>query len=154
MEILSSYKLFLTSQCHFQSLLQVMSYFSLLSKWISSLKDDASVFMILASVKAESKIVIGELPVVCDFPEVLLDNIDELSSERKVEFTIDLVPGTNPISMAPYCMSVSELNELKKQLEDLLEKKFVRLNVSPWGDSMLLVKKKDGSMRLVLTTDS
>ena len=39
-------------------------------------------------------------------------------------------------------------SELKKQLEELLEKKFVRPSVSPWGAHVLLVKKKDGSMRL------
>ncbi|MCI92079.1 retrotransposon protein, partial [Trifolium medium] len=47
-------------------------------------------------------------------------------------------------------MSASELNELKKQLEELLEKRFVRLSVSPWGAPILLVKKKDGSMRLCI----
>jgi len=51
--------------------------------------------------------------------------------EREVEFYIDLVPGTKPVSMTPYRMSASELAELKKQLEDLLEKKFVRPSVSP-----------------------
>nr|ABD28305.1 RNA-directed DNA polymerase (Reverse transcriptase) [Medicago truncatula] len=55
-----------------------------------------------------------------------------------------------PVSMAPYRMSASELSELKKQLEDLLEKKFVRPSVSPWGAPVLLVKKKDGSMRLCI----
>ena len=50
--------------------------------------------------------------------------------------------------MAPYRMSASELTELKKQLEELLEKKFVRPSVSLWGAPVLLVKKKDGSMRL------
>ena len=50
--------------------------------------------------------------------------------------------------MAPYIMSATELNELKKQLEEMLEKKFVRPSVSPWGVPVLLVKKKDGSMRL------
>ena len=70
--------------------------------------------------------------------------------EREVEFSIDLVPGTKPVSMAPYRMSASELAELKKQLEDLLEKKFVRPSVSPWGAPVLLVKKKDGSMRLCI----
>ena len=50
--------------------------------------------------------------------------------------------------MTPYRMSASELSELKIQLEEMLEKKFVRLSVSPWGVPMLLVKKKDGSMRL------
>ena len=50
--------------------------------------------------------------------------------------------------MAPYRMSTSELSELKKQLEELLEKKFIRPSVSPWGAPVLLVKMKDGSMRL------
>ncbi|MCI30823.1 RNA-directed DNA polymerase (Reverse transcriptase), partial [Trifolium medium] len=68
--------------------------------------------------------------------------------EREVEFAIDLIPDTSPISMAPYRMSASELKELKKQLEELLEKKFIRPSVSPWGAPILLVKKKDGSMRL------
>jgi len=66
----------------------------------------------------------------------------------KVEFAIDLVPGTSPISIVPYRMSASELEELKKQLEELLEKQFIRPSVSPWGAPVLLVKKKDGSMRL------
>ncbi|MCI96990.1 RNA-directed DNA polymerase (Reverse transcriptase), partial [Trifolium medium] len=46
--------------------------------------------------------------------------------------------------MAPYRMSASELNELNKQLEELLEKSFVRPSVSPWGAPVLLVKKKEG----------
>ena len=50
--------------------------------------------------------------------------------------------------MAPYRMSPSELFELKKQLEELLEKQFNRSSVSPWGAPVLLVKKKDGSFRL------
>ncbi|MCI94448.1 RNA-directed DNA polymerase (Reverse transcriptase), partial [Trifolium medium] len=47
--------------------------------------------------------------------------------------------------MAPYRMSAAELEKLKEWLEELLEKKFVRPNVSPWGAPVLLVKKKDGS---------
>ena len=54
------------------------------------------------------------------------------------------------MSMTPYRMSASELAELKKQLEDFLDKKFVRPSVSPWGAPVLLVKKKDGSMRLCI----
>ena len=52
------------------------------------------------------------------------------------------------MSMAPYRMAPAELSELKKQIEDLLEKKFIRPSASPWGASVLLVKKKDGSSRL------
>ncbi|MCI82389.1 retrotransposon protein, partial [Trifolium medium] len=47
-------------------------------------------------------------------------------------------------------MSASELKELKKQLEELLDKKFIRPSVSPWGAPVLLGKKKDGSMRLCI----
>lgn len=87
---------------------------------------------------------IDELQVVRDFP----DGISDVPLEREVEFSIDLAPGTRPVSMAPYRMSVSELAKLKKQLEDLLEKIFVRPNVLPWGAPILLVKKKEGSIRL------
>jgi len=65
-----------------------------------------------------------------------------------VDFTIDLIPGAGPVSMAPYRMTPAELAELKKQIEDLLEKKFIRPSASPWGALVLLVKKKDDSSRL------
>jgi hypothetical protein len=78
------------------------------------------------------------------------DEIPDVPPEREVEFANDLIPGTKPVSMAPYRMSASELAELKKQLEDLLDKKFIRPSVSPWGTPVLLVKKKDGSMRLCI----
>nr|KYP76432.1 Retrovirus-related Pol polyprotein from transposon 17.6 [Cajanus cajan] len=65
-----------------------------------------------------------------------------------VEFSIDLVPGAGPVSVAPYRMAPAELVELKKQIEDLLEKQMVRPSVSPWGAPVLLVKKKDGGARL------
>ena len=53
-----------------------------------------------------------------------------------------------PISIAPYRMSPIELAELKKQLEELLDKQFIRTSVPSWGAPLLLVKKKDGTMRL------
>lgn len=65
-----------------------------------------------------------------------------------MKFTIDLIPCTSPVSMAPYRMSASALSEMKKQLKDLLKNKFVRPSISSWGAPVLLVKKKDGSMRL------
>lgn len=61
---------------------------------------------------------------------MFLDDISDLSSEHEMEFAIDLVLDTSTMSMAPYRMSSSELGELKKQLEDLLEKKFVHPSVS------------------------
>jgi hypothetical protein len=113
-----------------------------------SLDGEASVFMMFASLKESSEQGVGDLPVVQEFPEVFPDDITELPSESEVEFAIDLVPGTSPITIAPYRMSASELGELKKRLEELLEKQFIRPSVSPWGAPVLLVKKKDGSMRL------
>ncbi|MCI95971.1 cellular nucleic acid-binding protein, partial [Trifolium medium] len=66
----------------------------------------------------ESKVKVEELPVVCEFPGVFPEDVSDAPPEREVEFTIDLVPGTGPIYMAPYRMSASELKELKKQLEE------------------------------------
>ena len=87
-------------------------------------------FSLMASLSVENQAVIDKLQVVCEFPEVFPDEIPDVPPEREVEFSIDLVPGTKPVSMAPYRMSASELAELKKQLEDLLDKKFVRPSVS------------------------
>ncbi|RVW73048.1 putative mitochondrial protein [Vitis vinifera] len=65
-----------------------------------------------------------------------------LPPEREVEFTIDLAPGTTPISKAPYRMAPLELKELKIQLQELLDKGFIRPSVSPWGAPVLFVKEK------------
>ncbi|GAU32901.1 hypothetical protein TSUD_393220 [Trifolium subterraneum] len=115
-----------------------------------SLNDHGELFMVFGSLKLEGGIKLEELPVVREFSDVFPEDISDLPPEREVEFGINLVPGTSPISMAPYRMSASELNELKKQLEELLEKKFIRPSVSPWGALVLLVKKKEGSMRLCI----
>jgi len=71
-----------------------------------------------------------------------------LPPSRDVDFAIDLIPRAGPISMAPYRMASTELAGLKKHIEDLLEKKFIRPSASTWGAPILLVKKKDGSSRL------
>ncbi|XP_059659225.1 uncharacterized protein LOC132306046 [Cornus florida] len=78
------------------------------------------------------------------------DDLLDLPPRKEVEFVIDLMPGTTPISMAPYRMALAELEELKKQLDDLRLKDFIRPSVSLWGALMLFAKKKDGSMRLCL----
>ncbi|GAU50683.1 hypothetical protein TSUD_410390 [Trifolium subterraneum] len=115
-----------------------------------SLNDHRELFMVFGSLKLEGGVTLEEIPVVSGFSDVFPEDISDLPPEREVEFSIDLVPGTSPISMAPYRMSASELNELKKQLDELLEKKFIRPSVSPWGAPVLLVKKKEGSMRLCI----
>ncbi|XP_031111767.1 uncharacterized protein LOC116015734 [Ipomoea triloba] len=89
---------------------------------------------------------IDQIPIVREFPDVFPDDLTEMPPEREVEFTVDLVPGTSPISRAPYRMAPKEMEELKAQLEELLEKGFIRPSVSPWGAPVLFVKKKDGSL--------
>ncbi|PKI73054.1 hypothetical protein CRG98_006549, partial [Punica granatum] len=91
---------------------------------------------------------LSEIPVVCQFPDVFPDDLPGLPPDRDIEFTIELEPGTAPISRAPYRMAPTELKELKVQLQELLEKGFIRPSVSPWGAPVLFMKKKDGSLRL------
>lgn len=107
-----------------------------------SVEGGSVIFMLLETMEAKDKLVIGELSIVCNFSEVFPEDVSDVQPECEVEFTIGLVPVTRPVSMAPYRMPASELNVLKSQLEDLLEKKFIRPSVSPWGALVLLVKKK------------
>ncbi|XXG89232.1 hypothetical protein AAC387_Pa12g1284 [Persea americana] len=93
---------------------------------------------------------VEDIPVVCEFPDVFLEQIPGLPPVREIDFTIELVPGTTPISRAPYRMAPAELRELKAQLQDLLDREFVRPSVSSWGAPVLFVKKKDGSMRMCI----
>ncbi|XP_054801428.1 uncharacterized protein LOC129305420 [Prosopis cineraria] len=65
---------------------------------------------------------IEKIRVASEFHEIFSEEMSGLPPKREVEFSIDLVPGTESISKAPYRMSPSELNELKKQIEDLLNK--------------------------------
>ena len=62
---------------------------------------------------------VDEILVVREFLDVFSDDIAGLPSDREVEFTIDLIPGTEPISIPPYRMAHAELRELKAQLQEL-----------------------------------
>jgi hypothetical protein len=69
--------------------------------------------------------------VVRDFPDVFPKELPRMPPDRKVEFVIDLLPGTAPISKRPYMMLVEELKELKKQLTELQEAGYICLSYSP-----------------------
>jgi hypothetical protein len=88
------------------------------------------------------------IPVVCEYPDVFPDELPWKPPDRDIEFTIELQPGTAPISKRPYRMPPVELAELKKQLQELLDKGFIRPSTSPWGCPALFVKNKDESLRL------
>jgi hypothetical protein len=91
---------------------------------------------------------VERIPVVCEYPEVFSDELPGMPPDRDIEFAIELQPGTAPISKRPYRMPPAELAELKRQLQELLDKGFIRPSTSPWGCPALFVKKKDESLRL------
>nr|GFA89252.1 putative reverse transcriptase domain-containing protein [Tanacetum cinerariifolium] len=93
---------------------------------------------------------IHDQPIVSEFSDVFPDELPRIPPVREVEFNIELIPRSEPISKAPYRMAPIELKELKDQLQELLERGFIHSSVSPWGAPVLFVKKKDGSMRLCI----
>ena len=76
------------------------------------------------------------------------DELPGLPPHRDVDFGIELHPGTSPISMTPHRMASVELQELRVQLQKLLDKVFMKLSTSPWGAPVLFAKKKDKTLRL------
>jgi hypothetical protein len=91
---------------------------------------------------------LDEIPVLREYSGVFPDELPGMPPDRDVEFVIELQPGTAPISMRPYRMPPKELAELKAQLQELLDKGYIRPSSSPWGCPALFVKKKDGSLRM------
>ncbi|XP_070003324.1 uncharacterized protein [Nicotiana sylvestris] len=95
-------------------------------------------------------VTIDSVPVVREFVDVFPEDLPGLPLTREIEFNIDLVPRTQPISIPPYRMAPAKLRELKVQLQELLDKGLIRPSVSPWGAPVLFVKKKDGTMRMCI----
>jgi hypothetical protein len=89
---------------------------------------------------------IQDISVVCEFLDVFPEDLPGLPPKRDVESVIELKPGTAPISTRSYQMPPNELAELKTQLQDLLEKGFIRPSSSPWGCPAIFVKKKDQTL--------
>ena len=89
-----------------------------------------------------------DIPTIYDYPDVFPKELPGLPPQIEIEFTIDVVQGATLKSITPYRMAPLELKELKLQLQELLEKGFIRHSVSPWGAPVLFVKKKDGTLRL------
>jgi hypothetical protein len=88
--------------------------------------------------------------VVLEFPDVFPEELPGMPPERKVEFAIELIPGTAPISKRVYQVSEPELVELKKQTDELSEKGYIRPSTSPWAALVLFVEKKDGTERMCM----
>jgi hypothetical protein len=88
--------------------------------------------------------------VVSKFLDVFPKELPGMPPERKVEFAIELIPGTAPISKRAYRVYGSELVELKKQIDELSEKGYIKPSTSPWAAPVLFAEKKDGTKRMCI----
>ncbi|KAK1431846.1 hypothetical protein QVD17_08570 [Tagetes erecta] len=95
-------------------------------------------FLAMVSEKSSDEGRIENIPIVRDYPEVFPEELPGLPPHRQVEFQIELVPGAAPIARAPYRLAPAELQELSKQLQELLDKGFIRPSSSPWGAPILV----------------
>ena len=86
---------------------------------------------------------------MCKFPDVFSEEIPDLPPIREIDFTIEVMPETAPISKAPYRMAPTKLRELKVQFLDLLDKGFHKTQCH-LGERQFFVKKKDGSVRIYI----
>nr|GFA34258.1 putative reverse transcriptase domain-containing protein [Tanacetum cinerariifolium] len=93
---------------------------------------------------------VEDVPIVREFPEVFLEDFPGLPLARQVEFQINLVPGVALVARALYRLVPAEMQELSTQLQELSNKGLIRPSSSPWGASILFVKKKDGSFRMCI----
>ena len=82
--------------------------------------------------------------------DVFPNELPRLPPQRVVHFGIELHPGISPMSMTPHRMAPVELQELRVQLQELLDKGFIRPSTSPWGAPVLFAKKKDKTLRLCI----
>jgi hypothetical protein len=104
---------------------------------------------------ASNQIVLNHLDVastldirtVSEFLDVFPEELPSMPPNREIEFVIELVPGTAPIFKRPYIMAANQLAELKEQLQELLDKGYIRPSASPWGAPVIFVPEKDGTRR-------
>ncbi|GKD48887.1 putative reverse transcriptase domain-containing protein [Tanacetum coccineum] len=91
-----------------------------------------------------------DIPAVREFLEHFPEDLPGLPLVRQVEFQIDLILGAAPVARAPYRLAPSKMQELSNQLQELTDRGFIQLSTSPWGASVLFVKKKDISFRMYI----
>jgi hypothetical protein len=121
---------------------------SLLSQLLPDRRTRKSGILFSMMVESEAISQVQDICVVCDYADMFPVELLGIPLERDVAFEIKLIPGTQPIHKAPYRMAPKEHVELKRQLDDLLAKGFIRLSRSPWAFPVLFVEKKDKRKRL------
>nr|GFB12833.1 putative reverse transcriptase domain-containing protein [Tanacetum cinerariifolium] len=113
----------------------------------------SSLSSVITSKKAEDKSEekrLEDVPIVREFPKVFSEDMPGMPPARQVEFQIDLVLGAASVARAPYRLAPAEMQELSTQLQELFDRGFIRPSFSPYGASVLFVKKKDGSFRMCI----
>ncbi|KAA3453458.1 reverse transcriptase [Gossypium australe] len=129
---------------------------SYLSNVVSPLKAEKMVrkgceaFMVHVCALEAKESTVGNVRTVKEFTDVFPEELPGLPLDREVEFGKDLLLGTAPVTIAPYRMAPKELVELKVQIQELLDRDFIRPSVSPWRAPVLFVKKKDGTMLICI----
>lgn len=93
---------------------------------------------------------LAKLPVVREFDDLFPKEVSCLLPNREIEFSIDVIPRSTPISKDPYKMAPLKIHDLKEQLHTLLDWGFIRPNISSWDAPVIFVRKKNGSMRLCI----
>jgi hypothetical protein len=119
-------------------------------------KEDGTIVEFRAAIPAEQVSLLNkvqgtslnEIGIVREYPDVFPEELPGMPPNHDIEFMIELLPGTPPISKRPYRMPVNELVELKKQIVELQSKGFIRRSSSPRGAPMLFMEKKDGTQRM------
>ena len=123
------------------------------NKLINNLYDDG--FVVLHSEKiifdGENATVPGLTQLLDEYNDCFPDDLPPgLPPKRHVDHAIPLEPGSKPPAQRLYRLSTRELAELKKTLDDLLAKGWIRPSNAPYGSPVLFVSKKDGSLRMVV----
>jgi hypothetical protein len=122
--------------------------------WLT--KEDGTIVEFVATVQVDQASVLSqmkvtaleEIRVIQEYLDVFSEELPGMPPDCDIEFLIELVPGTPPISKRPCRMPINELVELKKQLAELQAKTFIRPSSSPWGAPVLFLEKKDGTQRM------
>jgi hypothetical protein len=119
-------------------------------------KKDGATFEFVATVKSDQgsilnqtkAIALEDIRVVQEYLDVFLEELPDMPPDCDIEFLIELLPRTPPISKRPYRMPVNELVDLKKQIAELQAKGFIWPSSSPWAAAVLFVEKKDETQRM------
>lgn len=121
-----------------------------LMKALKCIRQSKEHFLAYVIDARKEKTAVPNVDVVREFPDVFPDDLPGNSPDHEVTFQINLVPGAIPIAKAPYRLAPSVMKELMSQLQELLDKGFIRPSSTPWGAPILFMKNKDGSMRMCI----